>query len=87
MRTISDDMALLHVQTAAFSVLTVIVLCSRLHVTTQKKRLEIWQRFVKEMEYDCDNMEELEFLLCTEAEYSGAALAEALEQLGRVDTP
>ena len=87
LRTISDDMALLHVQTAAFSVLTVIVLCSRLHVTTQKKRLEIWQRFVKEMEYDCDNMEELEFLLCTEAEYSGAALAEALEQLWRVDTP
>lgn len=86
LRAVSDGLSLLRVQLTGFSVLAVLTLLCRLQITTQKDRIVIWQKFVKEVEYDSRNTNALEEMLYTEAAFSGAALAHALEQFNQNHT-
>ena len=58
---------------SAFAVCIVLLYSRRLGFHTAEQRLRIWQLFVKEIEYDGDNLEELEWQLETNAAFSPAA--------------
>lgn len=74
LRTVFDDSSLFPVQLAAFFVCAVCTMIHRLDIRTQPERLRIWQLFVKEVEYDGDNMKRLELLLETKQDLSPNAL-------------
>lgn len=80
----SDDpfAILLPVQLAAFAVCTVLTLTAHIKIQDEEQRLRIWQLFVKEIEYDGDNLEELEWQLETNAAFSPAALCAYFESVG-----
>ena len=54
----------------------------RCNLPHEEQRLRIWQLFVKEIEYDGDNLEELEWQLETNAAFSPAALCAYFESVG-----
>ena len=71
--TETPEAEILPVQMAAFAVCIVLLYSRRLGFHTAEQRLRIWQLFVKEIEYDGDNLEELEWQLETNAAFSPAA--------------
>lgn len=77
---ISDDMASLRVQMMAFAVLSVLTIICH-NNDTPGARTNLWRQFVKEIEYDAENLTLLEETLCTDPEFSCGALAAALELL------
>lgn len=74
LRTVFSDISLFPVQLAAFFVCAVLTIIRRLDIQTQPERLRIWQQFIKEVEYDKDNIERLEMLLETNLHFSTNAL-------------
>ena len=69
----TPEAEILPLQMAAFSVCVVLLYSRRLGFHTAEQRLRIWQLFVKEIEYDGNNLEELEWQLETNAAFSPAA--------------
>ena len=57
------DNAVLIAQEMAFAVYSVLLLCSRLHLNSTEQRLRIWQLYIKEVEYDPENWDTLEWEL------------------------
>lgn len=82
----SDDPAaiLLPVQLAAFAVCAVLTLTAHMKIQDAEQRLRIWQLFVKEIEYDGDNLEKLEWQLETNTTFSPAAFRAYFASLGGV---
>lgn len=73
--TAFHGMVLCCIQQLLFSVCAVCIIIQRRKLQTQTERLRIWQLYVKEIEYDSDNLERLEFFLGTESAFSGMTLA------------
>jgi hypothetical protein len=80
----TPEAEILPVQMAAFSVCVVLLYSRRLGFHTAEQRLRIWQLFVKEIEYDGNNLEELEWQLETNAAFSPAAFRAYFASLGGV---
>ena len=80
----TPEAEILPVQMAAFAVCVVLLYSRRLGFHTAEQRLRIWQLFVKEIEYDGDNLEELEWQLETNAAFSPAAFRAYFASLGGV---
>ena len=64
----------------AFAVLSVLTIICHDN-DTPGARTDLWRQFVKEIEYDAENLTLLEETLCTDPEFSCGALAAALELL------
>ena len=69
----TPEAEILPVQMAAFAVCIVLLYSRRLEFHTAEQRLRIWQLYVKVIEYDGDNLEELVSQLETNAAFSPAA--------------
>lgn len=80
----TPEAEILPLQMAAFAVCVVLLYSRRLGFRTAEQRLRIWQLFVKEIEYDGDNLEELEWQLETNAAFSPAAFRTYLALPGGV---
>ena len=80
----TPEAEILPLQIAAFAVCIVLLYSRRLGFHTAEQRLRIWQLFVKEIEYDGDNLEELEWQLETNAAFSPAAFRAYFASLGGV---
>ena len=80
----TPEAEILPLQMAAFAVCIVLLYSRRLGFHTAEQRLRIWQLFVKEIEYDGDNLEELEWQLETNAAFSPAAFRAYFASLGGV---
>lgn len=80
----TPEAEILPVQMAAFAVCIVLLYSRRLGFHTVEQRLRIWQLFVKEIEYNGDNLEELEWQLETNAAFSPAAFRAYFASLGGV---
>ena len=80
----TPEAEILPLQMAAFSVCVVLLYSRRLGFHTAEQRLRIWQLFVKEIEYDGNNLEELEWQLETNAAFSPAAFRAYFASLGGV---